>query len=158
MQTLASECYCSCDFSFEFDLKPGKSRLLMIFWHGIFWLQISAWNSGLKNQARNLGLKNRPEFQARNFGLKSYFGSQMNLSLNKGYFEHLLLKVLRAVVLVWWLAKVYNLITKLVHPLESWPSIHTDPRFVSLVTNQYDFFHGFLSYSKSCICSHTESN
>ena len=69
--------------------KPGKSKLFMIFWHGIFWLEISAWNFGLKfwpgilawkNQARNFGLKNRPEFQARNFGLKSYFGSQMKIS------------------------------------------------------------------------------
>ena len=28
--------------------KPGKSKLFMIFWHGIFWLEISAWNFGLK--------------------------------------------------------------------------------------------------------------
>ena len=46
----------------------------MIFWHGIFWLEISAWNSGLKFwpefSAWNSGLKKssqkfRPEKQAR---------------------------------------------------------------------------------------------
>ena len=58
----------------------------MIFWPGIFWLEISAWNFGLKVWPEKikpeiLALKNRPEFQARNFDLNSYFGSQMNRPL-----------------------------------------------------------------------------
>ena len=39
--------------------------------------EILAW----KNQARNFGLKNWPEYRARNFRLKSYLGSQMNRPL-----------------------------------------------------------------------------
>ena len=38
--------------------KPGKSKLFMIFWHGIFWLEISAWNSGLKFRLEILAWKN----------------------------------------------------------------------------------------------------
>ena len=45
-----AKCYCSREFSFQFDLKPGKSRLLMIFWHGILasksQARILAWKTG----------------------------------------------------------------------------------------------------------------
>ena len=87
MQTLALSATALVILASNLIKKPGKSRLLMTFWLGIFWLEIYAWNYGLefrprilawKNQVRNFGLKNRPEFQARNFGLKCCFGSQMN--------------------------------------------------------------------------------
>ena len=58
----------------------------MIFWHGIFGLDILAWNFGLKfwpekNQARNFGLNNTPEFQARNFGLTLTVSLDLRASL-----------------------------------------------------------------------------
>ena len=77
MQTLASKCYCSCDFSFDFDLKTCKIQTSHILaWNFLawnfglkFWPEILAW----KNQARNFGLKKQARIPGQKFRPEKLF-------------------------------------------------------------------------------------